>query len=149
MKKFVAILLAVVAVGAIGTGGWVAVQHKDAIASMLPEREAPQRDPIFVRFDPIQVPVISGGSVSRLVTIEVVLQVDDTTVGDRVISQSPRLNDAYLSDLYGALHEGEGIENGVLNIAHVKRRLMMVSNSVLGDNSIRDVLVQMVGERQF
>lgn len=147
MKKLMAIVLALAVIGAIGAGGWAFMKHGDAIAAMLPERDVPEPEPLFVDFDPIMVPVIENDQVTRHVTLRIMLQVSSEDVGDHLIDQAPRLNDAFLADLYGSLHEGNGVRDGVLNLDHVKRRLMSVSTSVVGDNKIDDILVQMVSER--
>ena len=147
MKKLMAIVIALAFVGAIGAGGWAFMKHGDALAAMLPEREVVEPDPLYIDFDPIQVPVIENGQVTRHVTLRIMLQVNSKDVGDHLIDQAPRLNDAYLADLYGSLHEGSGVRDGVVNLDHLKRRLLAVSSSVVGDGKVRDVLVQMVAER--
>ncbi|WP_366656353.1 hypothetical protein [Fodinicurvata sp. EGI_FJ10296] len=147
MKKLMAAVLVLALVGAVGVGGWAFMKHGDALAAMLPETEAAAPDPIFVEFEPIRIPVIANGQVTRLVTLQIMLQVDSNEVGDSLIDQAPRLNDAFLADMYGDLHEGRGVRNGVVNLDHVKRRLMAVSASVMGENAVRDVLVQMIAER--
>lgn len=147
MRKLMAMVIALAFVGAIGAGSWAFMKHGDAIAAMLPERDVAEPDPQFVDFDPILVPVIEDGQVTRHVTLQIMLQVSSQEVGDHLIDQAPRLNDAFLADLYGNLHEGSGVRDGVVNLDQVKRRLMSVSKSVVGEGKVREVLVQMVAER--
>ena len=82
-----------------------------------------------------------------MVSLVVAIEVDSQEKADKVTHYSPRLTDAYLSDLYGVLSR-KAMENGVIPIDFVKKRLNMASSKVLGDAVVSDVLVQVLQSRR-
>ena len=62
--------------------------------------------------------------------------------------QEPRLADAYLQDLYGALGSGQAMMKGrMIDVYAVKQRLTAVTEKVLGPDKVHDVLLQVVQQR--
>ena len=60
---------------------------------------------------------------------------------------SPRLKDAFIQDMYGALNRKGSMENGVLQVSPIKERLNKISVKVLGKEKVNDVLLQIVQQR--
>jgi flagellar FliL protein len=66
---------------------------------------------------------------------------------EAVRAQAPRLTDAFLTTIYGAIASGKVMSGGVLDVAQVKSKLNDASVKVLGKDMIRDVLIQIVNQR--
>jgi len=101
----------------------------------------------FVELSPLMLPVINDRGVSQMISLIVAVEVDSQEKADKVTKFSPRLTDAYLSDLYGAL-SNKNMEKGMVPIAYLKERLNVMSNKVLGDEVVSDVLVQVMQSRR-
>ena len=110
------------------------------------EAQEPAADPVFVEFNPIQVPVIEGGQVTEQFAIALVLEARSPQDGDQVVLYSPRLNDAFLQVLYGVVLK-EKLKNGTLDLSMVKARVLRACNALLGEGVVQDVLVQAIGQQ--
>jgi flagellar basal body-associated protein FliL len=100
----------------------------------------------FVELNPLIIPVINEHGVTKMVSLVVAVEVDSQEKADKVTKYSPRLTDAYLSDLYGAFSHYDP-NKGVLPIAYLKKRLNKMSAKVLGDDVVADVLLQVLQSR--
>ncbi len=156
MKKILVIVGVLLLLGGGGAAAWFfylkdMLAGEDAEGEALEEElpEEPAGPPVYVEFNPMQVPLLSERGVEQMITLVIALQVRDNGVGDEVIELAPRLNDAYLLELYGSLEQGEVmLENGMIDLSAVKRKLLEASTEVLGDGMIDDILVQMVSQRR-
>lgn len=101
---------------------------------------------LFVELTPLILPVINEYGATQVVSLVVALEVDSQEKADKVTKYEPRLTDAYLSDLYGAFAE-KAPEHGVIPIAYLKERLNLMSEKVLGEHVVSDVLVQVMQKR--
>lgn len=101
----------------------------------------------FIELSPLVLPVINDRGVTQMVSLVVALEVDSQEKADKVTHFSPRLTDAYLSDLYGVLSH-KAAENGMIPIDFVKKRLNAASHKVLGEEIVSDVLVQVLQSRR-
>ena len=102
---------------------------------------------LFVELQPLILPVIDQYGGTQTVSLVVAVEVDSQEKADKVTKFSPRLTDAYLSDLYGAFTH-KAPEDGVIPIAYLKKRLNAMSAKVLGDAVVSDVLVQVMQARR-
>lgn len=101
----------------------------------------------YVRLDPLILPVLDEHGVSQFVSLVVMIEVKDSHAADHVDLMSPRLKDAYLQYLYGALSRRTVLEGGVLRVDLVKKLLNEVTIKVLGEGMAHDVLLQTVQQR--
>lgn len=101
----------------------------------------------FVPLDVLILPVIDETGVTQTITMVVSIEVPDKTTADEVKRLSPRLKDAYIQDMYGALNRKNSLHNGVLQVAHIKERLNRVTAKVLGPEKVNDVLLEVVQQR--
>ncbi len=101
---------------------------------------------LFVELNPLIIPVINEHGVTNMVSLVVAVEVDSQEKADKVTKYSPRLTDAYLSDLYGAFSHYNP-DRGVLPITYLKKRLNKMSAKVLGDDVVADVLLQVLQSR--
>ncbi len=101
----------------------------------------------FVELAPLILPVINSHGVTQMVSLVVAVEVDSQEKADQVTKYSPRLTDAYLSDLYGSFSYN-ATEGGIIPIAYVKKRLNAMSTKILGEAVVSDVLVQVLQSRR-
>ena len=101
----------------------------------------------YVKMQPLMVPVIDSYGVSQVVSLVVSLEVDGVFEADKVKAMSPRLTDAYIQNMYGAMSESSGIKNGVIQVGYIKKRLSKITDEVLGDDLHAEVLIQLVQQR--
>jgi len=102
--------------------------------------DAAAHEAVFVPMEPLAAPIIVGNRVRSQVLLTLSLQVPDMKARNDALSVMPRLRDAMLQDLYDApvvRHD----EDGAIDIATVKVRLLEVAHRVLGPETVRDVLV--------
>jgi flagellar FliL protein len=147
MKILVIILLVIILAGG-GAAGWFFFlkEDPDAVAEEVVE-ELPPAPPVYVRFNPLQLPLIGDDGIEQVIDIIVALEVPDQASADLVIAMAPRLNDAILRDLYGVLHTSRIMRNGIVNVTAVKQRIVAVAKDIMGEELISDALVQGVAQR--
>lgn len=103
----------------------------------------------YVMMDPLVLPVVDEYGVSQVISLVVVIEVEDSSTADKVQNMSPRLKDAYLQYLYGALSRRTVLEEGVLRVDIMKDLLNRVTTKVLGEGVAHDVLLQTVQQRSL
>lgn len=101
----------------------------------------------FVQLDPLILPVIDKDGVSQVVSLVIVIETSDEKTKAKVANMSPRLKDAFIQDMYGALRQETVMRDGVLQVVAVKNRLHKVSDRVMGDGVVNNVLLQVVQQR--
>ncbi len=148
MKIVVIIMLVLVLLGGGGAGGWYFFLKEDPEA-MTEEvvEQTPPAAPVYVRFNPLQLPLIGDDGIDQVIDIIVALEVPDDAAADQVIAMAPRLNDAILRDLYGVLHTSRIMRDGVVNVNAIKHRIIGVAQGIMGKELVRDALVQGVTQR--
>lgn len=147
MKKIMILGLAALLVGGAGFGGWMFLANHGAEAAEIEEPAA--MPPVYVEFNPIQLPIMGEDRIVELVNIALALEVPDQATADRVIAMAPKLTDAYIHALYGAINAEEAMVDGALDVTMLKRRLLQVSNQVMGEGQVSAALVQMLTQRRL
>ena len=104
-------------------------------------------DPIYVDLSPMVLPVIDGDHIQQVLQFTVTLQVADEKAAEHIRAVKPRLTDAYIQDLYGALDRRRVMDGKILDIERLKDELRRVSAGVLGDKGFEEVLIQRVSQR--
>lgn len=100
----------------------------------------------YVDLNPISVPVINDKGIVQHVSLSISLE---CAAGkrDTVNMFKPRLMDAYLRELYGALGSGRAMMKGnVVNVEDLKTRLTTVTDRVVGSDLVEGVLLQSVNQ---
>ena len=140
----------------LAAGGWplayadtyvMAGKKHQAPAEAGPGGQHPEYQ--YVELDPLTLPIITARGLTQQVSLKVQLEVP---WGDKdtVEIYEPRLIDAYLQDLYGALSAGSGLlKNSFVNVAEVKRHLTADTDKVMGSNKnkVHDVLLEVLQQR--
>ena len=101
----------------------------------------------YVEMDPLILPIIDSEGISQNLSLVIVLEVENTRNKEKVLDYQPRLKDAYIQELYGVLNKQAALEGGVLKVKVIKERLHTISNRVLGEDTVQDVLLQVVQQR--
>ncbi len=102
----------------------------------------------FVQLDPLILPIVGRDGLTQVVSMVVVIETPDEAGKAKIEYLSPRLKDAFIQDMYGALSDEEAMsQNGTIQVTALKNRLQKVSNKVLGDGMAKDVLLQVVQQR--
>ena len=124
------------------TGG--AGEHTKAEKAKKADSHAPSS---FVQLDPLILPVVDKEGVSQVISLVIVIETHDEAGKAQVTNMSPRLKDAFIQDMYGALTQDSVMRGGVLQVVAVKNRLHKVSDRVMGDGVVNNVLLQVVQQR--
>ncbi len=100
----------------------------------------------FITMDVLVIPIFQGEKVVATVQIQLKLEATNLENASEIAHMLPRLNDAFLSDLYGFIPRHLRKEEH-MNLALIKERLQMVGDRVAGPGVIKSVLVQAVLEQ--
>jgi flagellar FliL protein len=167
MKKIIMLVVALLLVGGIGAGAYFylnnpaeasadatddVVKGKEAKAKKeLTEQEKLEADAkvAFVKMDPLTLPVIDKSGVVQVINIVVTLEAVNPEIAKEIERFAPRLKDAYIQGMYGALSKKTSMDSaGVLNIDAVKEKLNKITTKVLGEDKVNNVLIQAVQQRK-
>lgn len=111
--------------------------------------DVPPPDFEYMEMKALTLPIITDQGVTQQVSLVVSLEVPYGKKAE-VEGLSPRLADAYLQDLYGALSRGNAMMvNNVIDIQAVKKRLTNVTYKVLKEDQVHDVLLQVLQQRRM
>lgn len=105
----------------------------------------PGEPPRFVTMDVLVIPIFQGEKVAATVQIQLKLEATNLENASEIARLLPRLNDAFLRDLYGFIPRHLRKEER-LDVALIKDRLQLVGDKVAGPGVIKSVLVQAVLE---
>jgi len=130
-----------------------------APAAKTAEPRAPVSHPSPTPFDPIKkldarylsltpllLSVIRHNEVTKLVTLMVTLELVQPDIKPKVEQMMPVLRDAYITDLQKVLSLGI-YDHRTVDLVVIKKRLLTVSQKVLGEGMINDVLILNAFER--
>lgn len=151
MKAIIVLARGVFLLSGAAIGGWV-LYHKyiDQVdeAAKEPPPPPPKPPSAFVRMAPVVVPLIGDNKVEQFITIVVAVEVN---ADQQPLAQanSPRLSDAFLTALYGAVDERTIMRGALIDIPAVKEKLKSAAIKVLGKDMVQDVLVQVVMQRSL
>ena len=122
-------------------------EHEAKAEAAKEGAEAPKEE--FVQLNALILPVIGENGVTQTVSLVISLEVPDAATAEEVKRIAPRLQDAFIQDLYGVLNRKNSMQNGVLQVAPLKARLNKISVKVLGKEKVNDVLLQVVQQRRI
>ncbi len=116
---------------------------KDAAGNFVGE------GPFYVNIAPFVLPVIGEKGPEQLISLVITLEVVDGKAAAIIKQRLPRLNDAYLQTLYGALDQKLVNKGQLVDIGLVKQRLRAPTERILGPDVAKDILVQAVAQRKL
>ena len=147
MKKIVLLCLLVVLVGA----GAHLYMNKKANAGNDQTSDDKELNTYseYVELSPLILPVIDRNGLSQTVSLVVAIEVGNTSDAAKIESIAPRLQDAYIQEMYGELsYESNLSKDGVIKVKKLKKRLTEISQNIAG-SIVDDVLLQVVSQHQL
>lgn len=153
MKNIISsFLIAVFLLGVVSPAGFARPAYAEEHAKKKKEADpnAPHPEFEYVEMEPMSLPIITTKGLTQQVTFLVSLEVPFGE-NEAVSVYIPRLMDAYLQDLYGAIGAGYGMmQGGVVDVKQLKQRLTSVTEKVLGpEHKVNDVLLKVVQQHKL
>ncbi len=147
MKKLViAVAIMLMLAGAtISVLKWLGIGPFGDPAEVEATGTTPDEPLHFVTMDVLVIPIFQGEKVVATVQIQLKLEATNLENASEIAHMLPRLNDAFLRDLYGFIPRHLRKKER-LDVALIKDRLQMVGDKVAGPGVIKSVLVQAVLE---
>lgn len=147
MKKLVilggVLLLLLLAGGGVA---WWFLLREEPEATAAPIEAPPEM--IFVDFDPLVMSVLRGNQATNHLTFMIILQVEDMERRALVFRQTPRLRDAFRSELHAVLSR-RIMDQRPDTMPILSKRLKGVSNRMLGNGVVKRVLINIMTQRDF
>lgn len=161
MRMLIIALVAVLVLGGGGAGAYFYFTQEAEASSGAEEHEQELQNAKkeghgesmfggseFVELGPLVLPIVDSNGVSQTVSMVVALEVKGSYEADKVRRYEPKLKDAFIQDMYGALNRHAALKGGVVQVGMIKQRLNKISDKVMGDDeTVRDVLLQVVQQR--
>jgi flagellar FliL protein len=159
MRLLFMFMTAVMLVGGGAGGAYFYFQHsaqasvgpvdesqKAANAKRAAENER-KKNHEFVELDPLILPIIDEHGVNQIVSFVVMIEVENAEAAKEVEAMTPRLKDAYIQDMYGILNKQAALRGGVVQVGIIKDRLNKITQRVVGEGLVEEVLLQVVQQR--
>ncbi len=150
MKKSLGGIVALALLFAAGLG-LTQFTSKPAEASDSKEAESGDHEAApevsFFEMKPLVLPIMDENGVSQVISLVVSLEAASPEARAEIEKYSPRLLDAFIQDMYGALSRKAAMEGGLIQVGYIKSRLNRVSGEVLGKDKVKDVLLQVLQQR--
>ena len=141
------ILMLLLLAGGGGAAWWFLLREppeEDAVAEAvesLPEL-------VFVDFDPMVISVLRGDQATDHLTFMIILQVEDAERRGIVFRQTPRLRDAFRSEIHAVLSR-RIMQDRPDTMPILSKRLRDLTNGMLGDNVVKRVLINIMTKRDL
>ena len=102
----------------------------------------------YIQLESVTLPIITAKGLTQQISIGLSLEVPYEKKA-AIAEYKPRLLDAYIQDLYGAIGAGFGLmRSGVVDVQQIKQRVAVVTGKVLGpDLKVHDVLLHVVQQQ--
>lgn len=145
-KLIVLAALVLVTLGGAGTAAWYFLLREapEAVAELAPK--APER--IFVDLDPMVMSVMRDEHAVRHLTFMIILEVENLSHRNRVVQATLPLRDAYRQELH-SMFSRRIMQNRDDAMPIVSKRLMTVSEEVLGGGVVQRVLINVMTNRNL
>jgi hypothetical protein len=144
MKRIlVLVVLVLLVAGGGGGAAWWFLLREEPPPEMAVRTEPDA--PTYIEFDPIVLPLIHEGQVTKHVTFRIVLEMNEADE-DRVLLAKRQLTDAFIQELHGLLALRFVREMGDPSPL-MQRRLLVASDRLLGAGVVDRVNVSEFGRR--
>jgi len=149
VKAIIVLVIGLALLGGAGYGGWILYNQYFGPQEDAPPPPPPPPPPTsFIRMTPVVVPMIGDGRVEQFVTFVVSIEVL-ATEQPRGAQLMPRLRDQFIRDLYDAVDRKSIMRGALVDLAAAKKVMRASAVKVLGEETVRDVLVQVVTQRNL
>jgi flagellar basal body-associated protein FliL len=115
-------------------------------ANAEPKEEEVAAGPQFIPVGPLTVPIVRNGKIFQYVRISIKLEAKDGADALQITDRLPSLNDAYLSNLYGAFYAGQGMSGPLVDLEKIKKRLEIANSKVLPAGVVQNIFIQQVNQ---
>jgi hypothetical protein len=130
------------------------LQGQPALASGTTDEKKPIKFPglsgqdqiSHFQLQPFNIPVIRGGRVERIITVSIALETKGDINKTKIMAERYHLHDAFLRDIH-ALASFRRSDGQTIDPRVVKTRLMVISDRILGEDIVEDILVQSIFDR--
>ncbi len=147
MRFVIRALVAMVLVAGLAPGPAWSAKH-DGKKGFGLENLFGEGDMEYYTLQPFVIPIVRNGRIARHVSLLITLETRGVANKDKILEARKRLRNSFLRDLHGVMSirrkDGRSFKTSVL-----KKRLMAVSKRVLGEDIIRDILIEAALERRF
>lgn len=145
MKKFVIVfaVLLMLSGGSIGVMKTLEVGPFAKAEGEASGKTEPNEPPRFIEMGMLLIPIFSGDRVATTIQLQIKLETMGTEREAKINKLMPRINDAFLSDLYAFIPRLIKKEGKIRAIV-IKNRLEMIAGKVAGQGLITNVLVQSI-----
>ena len=155
MKPILLALVAFILLGGGGAGAYFYFkQPAEAATGVIGEHAKAEKSrkhgedaSSFVQLDPLILPVVGKDGLTQLVSLVIVIETPDEAGKQHVTYMAPKLKDAFIQDMYGALNHEDVMRGGIIEVTALKNRLQKVSERVMGEGVVNNVLLQVVQQR--
>ena len=132
--------------GGGGAAWWFLLREppEAEMAEMMPERP----EAVFVDFEPMVLSVLRDGQAVRQLTFMIILQVEDLERKATAFRQIPRWRDAFRTELH-AIYSSKIIQDRDNVMPVLSKRLLSVSDRVIGRGVVQRVLINPMTKREF
>lgn len=149
VKAIIVLVIGLFLLGGAGFGGWILYNEYFGPKEDAPPPPPPPPPPTaYIRMTPIVVPMIGDKRVEQFVTFVVSIEVL-ANEQPRGAALMPRLRDQFLRDLYDAVDRKTIMHGALVDLAAAKAVMKKSAAKVLGDEAVRDVLIQVVTQRNL
>jgi hypothetical protein len=113
------------------------------------DAEAMKNAVYYVELDPLNLPVVDKNGISQSISIVIGIEVFKESQIERVKESQPRLSDLYLRKMYGMFSNQQTESNPTMlvNPVEVKDTLRALTTEIMGEDVIKDVLIQVISQR--
>lgn len=155
MKSLVFAAMALIILGGCGAGAYyyfgkpaeASVSHNESVSDLRDAHKDDHENLQFVELDPLFLPVVDDSGASQMISLIIAIEVSDSKYAEEIEKIAPRLKDAFIQDLYGAMNSGNVLKDGIIQVPAIKGRLSKVSNRILGSQNHHEVLIQVIQQR--
>ena len=124
-----------------------AAEDGAAPAKTAKDKDHKAEPAVFVNLDPIILPMVDANGFNQVISLVVAIEVADPKDEEKVTNMMPRLQDAFIQQMYGEMNDKGYVKNGVIQVPKLKGRLNAIADEVLGEDLARDVLLQVIQQR--
>ena len=101
----------------------------------------------YVELSPLILPIIDSNGLTQTVSLVIAIEVSNSWAASKIESIAPKLQDAYIQDMYGMLSAQSNLKpGGIIQVRELKKRLIRLTRAVAGDDIVDDVLLQVVSQ---
>jgi flagellar FliL protein len=160
MKLIIIAAVAVLLLGGGGAGAYFYFKHPAEAATnatgevVKAEKEKEKKKhggeeekSSFVQLDPLILPIIGKSGLTETVSMVIVIETPNDNTKKEISYMAPKLKDAFIQDMYGALTQDSIMKDGVIQVGALKSRLHTIGIKVLGEDKVTDVLLQVIQQR--